>query len=145
MKKDPYVLFYVLGRANVSEDDVENAWYGESERVQSSTLVGQAVSGTSTVRDLSFAAAKAAIDREMTSAVKREWMTDNATEIAEAGGDGLKAYRQFAQGRIDALSMQLEAGLADELLEELNEGAEDEEDDEDDDEDEDDEDEDDAG
>jgi hypothetical protein len=141
MKKDPYVLFYVLGRATPYEGDDFDESEAGGDGLQSK-LLGQAVGGTSTVRDLSFAAAKAAIDREMTSAVKREWMTDNAAEIIPAGGDGLKAYRQFTQGRIDALSMQLEDSLAEELLEELNEEDDDDDDDEDD---EDDEDEDDAG
>lgn len=127
--KDAYVHCYIAGRCDYDEDDV----------VEIEQLVEKVSSG-SPMRDVTLAAAKAAVTKELDVAAKAQWLKDNADTIKEMGGDSEKAWRMYMQGRIDALASDLESWVLENLAEEDGEDEDDdnEEDDDDGDEDEDD-------
>jgi hypothetical protein len=118
--KDPYVHCYVAGRCDYDEDD---------DVVEIEQLVEKVSSG-SPMRDVTLAAAKAAVTKELDVAAKAQWLKDNAETIKAMGGNSEKAWQLYMSGRVDALASDLESWVLENLGEE--EAEEDEDDDEDD-------------
>lgn len=139
--KDRYVNCYVSGRCDPFEGSVDLPM-----------VVAKIVAGAP-VRDTVLSLARATITKEMDAATKMQWIKDNLDEIKDMGGDTEKSWRLFCEGRIDALALQIDEAVMEELVNQLEdeededddeeeEGDEDEEDDDEDDEDDDEEEED---
>lgn len=120
--KDSYMGCYMSGRFDHYDGEINH-----------DDIVDRVTSGSSTVRDLCLGAAKTAINGEMDTATKVQWLKDNVDEIKEMGGDTEKAYLLYMQGRIDGLAHHLEAEVVTMLEQDMDDGGDDGEDDEDDD------------
>jgi hypothetical protein len=117
--KDRYVSCYVSGRCDTFEGEVDMAM-----------LVAKIQSGASP-RETVLALARKTITDEMNATLKVQWLKDNLDEIKELGGDTEKAWRQFCEGRVDALAKQLDEEAMEELMNQLEEEEDEDEDEED--------------
>jgi len=111
--KDAYFGCYLAGRFDPHDGEVDEEKL--AERVMAGTPL----------RDVCMEAAKAAISKEMTSAVKVQWIKDNLDEIKEMGADTEKAYRLYVLGRTDQLAHALEDDILAVIEEEMDEDEDD--------------------
>lgn len=117
--RDPYVICYIQGRLESFEGDVDVEKLIEK------------ISSGAPVRETTLDFARKALQPEMDSASKMQWLQDHLDDVKDLGGDTEKAWRAFCQGRIDGLAWQLEESTVYELEEEWEEGDEGEDDGED--------------
>lgn len=117
--QDRYVSCYVSGRMDSFEGEIDLE-----------KLVERIGTGAP-VRETTLEVARKAVTTEMDAAAKVQWLQDNLEAIRAMGGDTEKAWRMFCQGRIDALAVQLDENVMEELVNQL-EDEEDEDDDEED-------------
>lgn len=129
--KDRYVTCYVSGRCDAFEGNIDV------------DKIVEQISEGAPPRDTILAAARKAITADMDAATKVQWLKDNLDEVKAMGGDTEKAWRLFCDGRVDALAVQLDEHVMEELVNQI-EDEEDEDDDEDEDGDEDEDEEDDS-
>lgn len=111
--KDPYLFCYLMGRSV------------ELDAGANKPIVAKVEAGAP-LRDVVMDAARAAW--APSPGYKARWFKENRAEIKKAGGDTEKAWRLYAQGRMDAFSHQLEDDILSEIDGDPDEDIEDDED-----------------
>lgn len=123
--KDRYVVCYVSGRCDSFEGTVD------------ADKIVEQISAGAPAWDTIIAAARKAVMAEMDASTKVAWLKDNLDEVKAMGGDTEKAWKMFCDGRVDALAVQIDETVMEELVNQIEDEEEDEDDDADEDEDDD--------